>query len=68
MGNYTREEILAMAEEEDVEFIRLQFYRYVWNSEKILRSQQESFQEPWITSALYTALILRALWERRSRI
>ena len=25
MGNYTREEILAMAEEEDVEFIRLQF-------------------------------------------
>jgi len=24
MGNYTREEILAMAEEEDVEFIRLQ--------------------------------------------
>ena len=50
MGNYTREEILAMAEEEDVEFIRLQF------------------QEPWITSALYMALILRALWERRSRI
>ena len=25
MGNYTREEILQMAEEEDVEFIRLQF-------------------------------------------
>ena len=25
MGNYTREEILAMAEEEDVEFIRHQF-------------------------------------------
>ena len=28
MGNYTREEILAMAEEEDVEFIRLQFTDY----------------------------------------
>ena len=25
MGNYTREEILQMVEEEDVEFIRLQF-------------------------------------------
>ncbi len=25
MGNYTREEILQMAEDEDVEFIRLQF-------------------------------------------
>ena len=25
MANYTREEILSMAEEEDVEFIRLQF-------------------------------------------
>ena len=25
MGNYTREEILRIAEEEDVEFIRLQF-------------------------------------------
>ena len=25
MGNYTRDEILQMAEEEDVEFIRLQF-------------------------------------------
>ena len=35
MGNYTREEILAMAEEEDVEFIRLSS-RYVWNSEKYL--------------------------------
>lgn len=67
MGNYTREEILAMAEEEDVEFIRLQFTD-MFGTLKILRSQQESFQEPWITSALYMALILRALWERRSRI
>ena len=25
MGNYTREEVLQMAEDEDVEFIRLQF-------------------------------------------
>ena len=25
MGNYTREEILQMVEDEDVEFIRLQF-------------------------------------------
>ncbi len=32
MGNYTREEILQMVEEEDVEFIRLQFHRYVWGN------------------------------------
>ena len=25
MGNYTRDEVLQMAEDEDVEFIRLQF-------------------------------------------
>ena len=68
MGNYTREEILAMAEEEDVEFIRLQFTDYVWNSEKYCDHSKRASNGPWITSALYTALILRALWEKRSRI
>ena len=32
MGNYTREEVLQMAEDEDVEFIRL--YRHVRYFEK----------------------------------
>ena len=67
MENYSKSEILQMVEEEDVEFIRLQFTD-MFGTLKILRSQQESFQEPWITSALYMALILRALWEKRSRI
>ena len=34
MGKYTKEDIFNMVEEEDVEFIRLQFYRYVWKPEK----------------------------------
>ena len=34
MGNYTREEILQMAEDEDVEFIRSSVYRYVWGNQK----------------------------------
>ena len=29
MGNYTRDEVLQMAEDEDVEFIRLAVYRHV---------------------------------------
>ena len=66
MGNYTREEILAMAEEEDVEFIRLQFTDMFGTLKNIAITA--SFQEPWITSALYMALILRALWGKRSRI
>lgn len=67
MGNYTREEILAMAEEEDVEFIRLQFTDMFGTLKNIAITARE-LPRALITSALYTALILRALWERRSRI
>ena len=45
MGNYTREEILAMAEEEDVEFIRLQFTD-VWNSEKYCDHSKRASKSP----------------------
>ena len=34
MGNYTREEVLQMAEDEDVEFIRLAVYGHVSESLK----------------------------------
>ena len=67
MGNYTREEILAMAEEEDVEFIRLQFTDMFGTLKNIAITARE-LPRAWITSALYMALILRALWEKRSRI
>ena len=36
MGNYTRDEVLQMAEDEDVEFIRLQFTD-MFGTLKILR-------------------------------
>ena len=45
MGNYTREEILAMAEEEDVEFIP-PVYRYVWNSEKYCDHSKRASKSP----------------------
>ena len=41
MGNYTREEVLQMAEDEDVEFIRLPVYRYVRYFENIAITAQE---------------------------
>ena len=37
MGNYTREEILQMVEEEDVEFIRLQFTDMFGGKSKMIR-------------------------------
>ncbi len=42
MGNYTREEVLQMAEDEDVEFIRLQFTD-MFGTRKILRLQLGNF-------------------------
>ena len=44
MGNYTREEVLQMAEDEDVEFIRLQFTDMFG----ILRLQLGSSPGHWI--------------------
>ena len=38
MGNYTREEILQMVEEEDVEFIRLQFTDMYRSNQKYCRN------------------------------
>ena len=67
MGNYTREEILAMAEEEDVEFIRLQFTDMFGTLKNIAITARE-LPRALDNRALYMALILRALWERRSRI
>ena len=47
MGNYTREEVLQMAEDEDVEFIRLQFTD-MFGTLKILRLQLGSSPGHWI--------------------
>ncbi|MCI5902544.1 MAG: type I glutamate--ammonia ligase [Blautia sp.] len=41
MGNYTREEVLQMAEEEDVEFIRLQFTDMFGNLKNIAITARE---------------------------
>lgn len=48
MGNYTREEILQMAEEEDVEFIRLQFTD-MFGTLKNIAITAGNFPAHWIT-------------------
>lgn len=46
MTKYTKEAILQMAEEEDVEFIRLQFIEYVWNDEKYGHHRRTAGKSP----------------------
>ena len=52
MGNYTREEILQMAEEEDVEFNPSPVHRYVRNAEKHRHNCPGTSPVRWITDVL----------------
>ena len=61
MGNYTREEILAMAEEEDVEFIRLQFTDMFGTLKNIAITARElprALDNQCVVSVSYTHLTL----------
>ncbi len=60
MSRYTKDDIFRMVEEEDVEFIRLQFTDILEHL-RILQLLQASLRRHLITNACLTVLLLKAL-------
>ena len=54
MNKYSREDILRIVREEDVEFICLQFT-------DLFGIQPDRWKKPWTTDACLTVLLLRAM-------
>ncbi len=66
MNHYTKQDILRLAEEEDIEFIRLQFTD-VFGTLKNIAITNPSFQRRWKTSVCLTALRSGDLQKPNSR-
>ena len=60
MSKYSKEDIMRMVEEEDVEFIRLQFTD-IFGMLKNVPSPPASLKRRWITAACSTDLPLKGL-------
>ena len=60
MSRYTKDDIFRMVEEEDVEFIRLQFTD-IFGTLKNIAITSSSLRRHLITNACLTVLLLKAL-------